>query len=503
MTARNCSRIGRCRTMLVIIAAWLCLLPMHAASAPTLTVSQQEVTVETGRTAQLLLSTGAMPEGAYIFIDGDPGILWALRKKGASEWVLWVGPQARLTSDATLTIQLLSRKHQRLAFTQVKITPKALPSPDAVVQVALLLDGGGLVEGRKSRAYLTVTNKSEQVIALRRIDPVGADGLHVTIDPGPALIRPRETAVRPLTVEVANGRVPRTGTHLLAVSVTVTTNLEPGEARKAAASAGAPGWEARILATKEIEVTVPGLSELQGVLQIPTLLLLPGLLAMIAYTAALDVAKPRPPGENPLGRLSVALSPGVWVVMIMISAVVGIAYALLAGRNILYGFGIRDVVWLWMISLLLGGLAGGNAYRKEKARQRASGAPRFAAALEPEPFLRQLLAEKEPLRRRVRVLGEQLLFDLGPGDADNVRWACGSIVMRPIQPHDPQMFQAIRSATDDARRIAAVSTFVEQGSLVLEWKPFLLGDVEVKAPQIVSGDLFTGVLREDSVLLET
>lgn len=501
MKRRIVNLIGTAKALFSSFAL-LFLFPVSASANPTLSVSQPSVTIETGRLTSVLLSVDTLPAKAYLYIDGDPGIAWSLRQAAPSQWVLRVGPTARLTADATLIIQLLGAGNKRIAVTQVKVTPKALPTPESVASLALMLDGGGLVEGLKSRAYLVVTNKSEHAIALRRVDPIASDGIVVTIDAASALIMPRETLVQPMTIEVERGRVPRTGTHQLAVRATLTTDLSPTEARLARGSIGAPGWEARVVASKEVDLTVPGLSELQGILQIPTLLLLPGLLAIIAFTALLDLAKPRPAGENPLSRLTIALSPGVWVVMIMISAVIDAGYAFAAGRDILYGFGLRDVAALWFVSLIVGGLAGWCAYKMEIARQRAAAAPRFAKGITPSVFLQQMARDGEPLRRRARLLGEQLLFDLGAVDAPNQLWACGVIVMRPTAAGGSQVLDAVRSAVDDAARIVIVVGLVQQGKLSLEWRPFILGAVRVAQPQIVSTDLFVDVLRDDTILQE-
>jgi hypothetical protein len=324
----------------------------------------------------------------------------------------------------------------------------------------------------------------------------------VKIEGSPPLILPRQTIVHPFEITVARGRVPRAGIHQLALEVSITSTLEPGEAKIAGKAAGTPGWEARILASKEIELTVPGLSELQGALQIPSLLLLPGIIAVIAFSAVLELTKPRPLGENPLSRLSIALSPGLWVLIIIVSFAIGTAYAVATGRNILYGFGIRDIIRLWSASLVLGGLVGWYAYYREKKRQRAAAAPRFARGLPPEAFLKQLIEKKEPLRRRVRVQGEQLLFDLGPADAPRELWACGAIAMRAVGPWDDQMMAAIRDDAGDAVRMAAIIDYAAQRKLELRWMPFLADGVRIAEPQIVSTNLFKGNLRDDVIVQE-
>lgn len=488
--------------VLMLLAASLWLMPALAAGASMLTVSQGSVTIETGRTAKLLLSTENAPAGGHIVVDAEPGISWSVDPKGAGEWVLSVSPDARLTSDGTLTVRLLSKTNQRLARTLVKVSPKALPAPDAVAQAALLLDGASVAEGTTSGGFLAITNKSERALAVRQIRSLGSNGISVKFDKPPSLILPRQTIVYPFTITVARGRVPRTGTHQLVLEVSITSTLEQGEAQVAGKAAGAPGWDARILVSKEIELTVPGLSELQGALQIPSLLLLPGILAVIAFSAVLELAKPRPLGENPLSRLSIALSPGLWVLVIIISFVIGAAYVLMTGRNILYGFGIQDIVELWFASLVFGGLAGWRAYHVEKGRQRAAAAPRFAADLSPEEFLRQLSGQGEPLRRKARVEGEQLLFDLGPAAAARELWACGAIAMRAIGPRDDQMMAAIRDDANDALRMAAIVQYAAQGKLELRWAPFFAGGVRIAEPQIVSANLFKGHLRDDVIVQE-
>lgn len=493
-------RGGGVMLFLTLLMTALSPAPIQAAT-PSFTVSRSAVIVETGGTTTLLLDATSVPRKAHVLVDADPGVGWSLRRTGPTQWLMRLGPKASITTDTVLTVQLVDAKGVRVAATNVTLTPKPLPSPDSVAQVALTLDGGGLAEGRSSRVYLTVTNKTEHAIALRRIQRLASTGLVVRVGAMPSPVMPRETKVLPLTIDVGRG-VPRAGTHLLGIAATLTTDLTPRELRVVGAAAGAPGWTAQILATKEVELTVPGISELQGVLQIPTLLLLPGLLAIIAFAAILDLAKPRPVGENPFGRLTIALSPGLWVVMITISAGVGFAYVLLTGRDILYGFGIRDVVWLWFASLILGSLVGCWAFCRERRRQLTAAAPRFTKTISPPTFLAQLVREGETLRRQARYDGEQALFDLGPGATADEVWACGAIAIRPAGAFEAQVFADIRDAANDALRVAAVERFLGAGKVTLEWRPFIFGGERIAEPQIVSPDLFKGLIREDDILRE-
>lgn len=487
----------------LLLVLEVCSFSGRAAAAPALSVSQASVTVETGRTAQLLIAADALPAGARLAVSGEPGIAWSLRPDGPARWILVIRAEPRLTNEATMTVQLIGPSGERFAAAQVKVTPKPLPAADAMVQASLLLDGGELVEGKDSRGYLAITNKSEQALAVRDIVPLASDEIGMTVGPGPTLVRPRATIVRPITIGVARGGgVPRTGQHLLALDLAITTSLSPDEAKLAGRTAGAGDWSAHLLVSKEIGLSVPGLSDLQGVLQIPTLLLLPGLLAIIAFNAFLEFARPRPAGENPLSRLAIIVSPGLWVAVIMISGAIGGLYALIAQRDILYGFGIRDLVWLWFVSLALGGLAGWWAYCREKKRQKAAAAPRFAPAIAPDAFLREMVSQGEPLKRRARLLSEQFLFDLGPGNAANELWACGAIGMRAASPPDPAVLAAMRSTDPDTTRVPVILDYAAKGILTLSWQPFIAGATRVAAPQIVSTDLFVGVLAQGDILQE-
>ncbi len=129
---------------------------------------------------------------------------------------------------------------------------------------------------------------------------------------------------------------------------------------------GSSRWSGQAVASTALAVGVPGMEAVQGVLQVPSFLLLPGFLFVAAYLLTAKLVRGRaPPETEKEGFLSLGWSAGRLAGLRSRSRLLLIGlYPLLMNvwlgspRNILYGFDLGDVIRVWVISLLLGGLGG-------------------------------------------------------------------------------------------------------------------------------------------------
>jgi hypothetical protein len=487
--------------------AWWAILLLMAGLFPAasgtaagagISLSQSNVTLEAGSSTTLLVTAGAAPRGSYLRFYADAGIEARVQGQGPRYWIVAVRTDSG-PSEGLLTVQLLSRG-QSLGFAQARVVSRPRPPPEAVAQASLILDGDSLVEGRDLLAFLTVANRSEQVLKVGALRPLAPRGIELLPSAqGPIL--PRSTLVIPVRIAVSGEAALAPGKHVVGFVIPLAAEKPMRQPPKAAGADSPLPWSGDLVATKEVVLSVPGMSAVEGVLQIPSLLLLPGLLAALTFAAALNRGKPRPPGEDPFSRLSVVLSPGLWVLMIIISGTIGLVYFWLTGRNILYAYSLRDVVCLSAASILAGGVAGGIAAAIEKARVARAAAPRFAKELSPLNLLVQLEREGKPLRMWSRRSQGVQIFDLGPGSSAEEAWACGGIEYRSAAQSDGSVTQGIRSAVAQGK-MDQIIRYAREGKVLLAWREFADGRVRVQAPQLVSRDLFKPPLVEDSLVQE-
>lgn len=481
-----------------LLCAWAAGGGLAAQADIALKASQESVTTEVGSPTTIAVVASGAPAGARLELIADRGVRATARKRGGGRWLLGVGAGADLAGDGLLTLELRDRSGRPLASTQVRVAARPKPAADALAQATLIFDREDLVEGNDLRGFLSVANRSEQTLAVGVARVVAAPGIDLEMGGLPGLVLPGRTLVVPIVARVSGTAPSMPGKHVVGLVVPLSSDLTPAQAAAAGASAGRRGLHAEILTTRELDVSVPGVSAVTGVLQIPSLLLLPGLLAVASFFAIASRARPRPVGEDPLARLALVLSPALWIIMIMLSGGIAILYRLLSGRNVLYAYGLRDVVWLWFGSIIAGGIAGWIAAGAEKRRRARAAAPRFRADATPIDVLQQLVQEQRPWRMRSKQAGGAQLFDLGVSPEGDRVWACGLIVYRLVG-------QAGAAAVRDAvlrRDVGILRAQLVAGAVTLTFKPYQVSGERIAGPRLVSPDLFEGITQEDELVQE-
>jgi hypothetical protein len=455
-----------------------------------LTLSQDSVTVEVGSSTKVLATAAVSLAGGHLRLSPDPGIRATLLSQGARQWVIGIEVHAPLTNEGLVTVELLDRKGLSTAAVQLKVVPKARPATETMAQAVLVLDGDDVVEGRSLEAFVTVTNRSDQNLAVGKLRPIVPAGIAIEIGtPLLGLIGPRQVGVQPITIKMADDASWSPGKHVVGIAVPLHSPPSPDSTKPTTAAATPAGWSGELIATQNVTLTVPGVSALEGVLQVPSLLLLPGLLAVVAFSAILDFAKPRPLGEDPLNRLAIVFSPGLWVLMILVSAAIGFVYAWVSGREILYVYAMRDLVWLSAIALSIGGLVGIGALVRERRLLARAAAPRFPPDLEPLALLAQLVRENQVWRLTAKQQSDAQLFLLGPGPDPKRVWACARIDCRFAPPHDPTIMGKVRQAIQ-AQNLDDMREQTEAQHISLSYSLFVAGAVQISAPQLVAASFF-------------
>lgn len=500
-------RAARCGSRLrlaimALLCAWATMEGRVAAQAgPSLRASQDSVAVEVGSPTTIAVVANPMPAGAMLEPSADRGVHATAQSRGAGHWLVSVSVDAGLAGEGLLTLELRGRSHRTLAAAQVRVIARPRPTGDALAQATLILDGDELIEGDKIQGLLAVANRSGQALRVGMPRAIGAPGMKFVIQRLPGLVLPDRTLVAPLTVQASGSYPTAAGKHVVGLVVPVTSDLGPADAVVAGASAGRPDLRAEMLAIKELNLTIPGVSAVTGVLQVPSLLLLPGMLAIATFFAIWGWARPRPVGEDPLNRLALVLSPALWIGMIMLSGGIGVVYWLISGRNVLYAYGLRDVIWLWFGSIAVAGLVGWIAYCREKRRQARAAAPRFAPGAEPIDVLAQVACEGRPWRMRSKQAAGAQLFDLGAAPESDRIWACGRIAYRFAGQADTAAMTAVRDAVTRGD-IHALRRRLAAGEITLTFVPFQADGIRIGSPLLVSPDLFNGNTPEDDLMQE-
>lgn len=208
---------------------------------------------------------------------------------------------------------------------------------DAQIETTL----NALNEQQPGEVFLIIKNVADAVVRVKDVLPSGPEFItfqvldleqEVTLAPGQS---------RAIPVVVKTKDVVRPGTHLLLFDI----RLEWERAGR--------NLTGNLILSREVEVGILGEAEILKALAVPSFLLLPGFLMIV--TVGLLWKLSRPTQEFPL-KVS---SPEFWLVAITLSILMAGVYPIatdrLTGirRNYLEGYGLIDVIQVWLSSILL------------------------------------------------------------------------------------------------------------------------------------------------------
>jgi hypothetical protein len=222
-----------------------------------------------------------------------------------------------------------------------------------------------LVEGGEGQVFVVVVNTSRHSIRIENVVPFEHPFIAVRRG-GPALpveIPPGQSQAIPYDLK-ANDNV-ETGEQLLLWQVDYGWD-EAGTSRKG-----------RLVAETRLRTKVLGESELLSALQLPSLLLLPGVLFLIMMPKLASLRRrffpvegdrEPVPGASFVQTAADALRPERVVMAVLFSLAMTFSYRWLSGRDFLVRYGLLDIFIVCLLSVLAAALACACEYGALRAR---------------------------------------------------------------------------------------------------------------------------------------
>lgn len=352
----------------------------------------------------------------------------------------------------------------RLAVTAV---PGRDSSPLDDVELSLKFDFESVSDVVAGKAYLIATNKSRYASTIKLVDVHVPAFLAAALTLEKQRLAPFATLVVPFDISVKQ-RAP-IGEWLILARVAVSRDVD------------ADGRDAIAAVESKIKVGVPGVSEVLQVLDLPSLLLIPGALVLATWSLLLGATKP--------GWLEWK-SSSFWVIAITLSIAVfvGLRWSGI-GTDYLVAFNVADAAWLW-IGCVVGAAVVGVLYlagrwavlryiawQAEQERRRREPLP----GDQPIDILRKLRRANEPFYLASYSRGpagnEQQIFRLGLAPAEGATWAVPRMLLTLKAKHKEaaDLAKAIEAANNDPRTgfpvlLAALEQGLQKDWISLDWE---------------------------------
>lgn len=256
-----------------------------------------------------------------------------------------------------MTYQILDKRTRRniskMITTSLDINSKAIKKPEDVVNVEVKSKLETLNENRSGIAYLSITNKANFPITIKQVEPSGSDFISFKdknskdskeIKNQPIIINKylKSNMTYSMPIEVKADRRVKPGKYILLFDV----QLEWQQDGKKQIT--------NIIKEKEVEIGVFGESGILQILQVPSILLLPGFLVLMTirqlWTWDWLNVKDRNAQFLPQG----IADPYFWFYAVLISLAIAILYLRFFGQNFLEIYGLEDVFWIWIWSIFGG-----------------------------------------------------------------------------------------------------------------------------------------------------
>ena len=229
---------------------------------------------------------------------------------------------------------------------QVKLRPPETIDNIAAIEIKSTLDS--LTQGAARDLIITATNKTAQPIHVK-VQPQESESIaFVAKQSANGKVMPADGIQidagqqSDFTFTASAKRRVNPGKQLLVFNVQVCTDVQ---------SCNDGPWRTYLL-TREVTVGVLGESEILKLLGIPSLLFLPGFLAMTSFALLWRFRLFRGPYADPNPPLS-EKEPGFWVISIILSAILlGIFVAIRS--DFLAFYGLPDLLQIWLVSIAAG-----------------------------------------------------------------------------------------------------------------------------------------------------
>lgn len=477
---------------------WLALLmvPVPASAEPVLTVTPAEIALTSGvpeRVVVTLAGTEAELRGAHLQILPPPGLQTkncarTTPARGTKGWIVTLQADSSLIASSAAFVVSTS---PRLVTGSLKVS--AAPSPAATAQFSaeLIYDGESLFDKAQGDVQLRLINLSDSTLSLQSslILPAfltrfcGDNGKACPPDPAVTLA-PRASQVVDYRIAVnsSNEHPLLSGKHQI-FALVLATRLST-----------ARPWQGSQITSREVNVGIPGLADVQALIQVPSFLLLPGFLICVVAMMTWGLWRPSAPeAGKPAAWLAVAMSPALWVLAISISMTIVWTYPRMndlfgrGRRDLLVGFDLSDVITVWVSSIIIGFVVGNLAVAYVAARKWWKSRGQFSTGDTADDALHKMKRLQLSLNRMmVDTAATGRLFQVADADEAGKVWAIPTIRYEALTGFDDASFANALTADDIDEVVTMIDEGTTAGTLRIDWGTA----AGAKGPRVVERTIF-------------
>jgi hypothetical protein len=331
-----------------------------------------------------------------------------------------------------------------MALGTLVVTSPKIETADQVAQVRAESVLTSLMEYRPGAVYLIVTNLADVPIQVTQVLTAGPDFVRFKLPSPGVTLAPRET--RTLVVDVEATGTVRPGKHLIVLETVVRWER------------GGRTYSGSIVTTRQLDIGVVGETEILTLLGVPSFLILPGFLMTMTLGWLWKNVKPKQDflkvKEAEFWFLSITLS------LLTVYAYPAITRALHVPRDYLQGYGLIDIVWVWLgsivttavayavVALLI--VAGKSGYNIWMRRQTPVKGDTPISIL--DKLHRQKLTIRRP-RASMTVDGKPVIVFLlqPPREGASEVWVSPSILVHTAQDNASSEDQVLFNGIEEAR----------------------------------------------------
>jgi hypothetical protein len=362
-----------------------------------------------------------------------------------------------------------------VAFSTLEINGPAREAAEKIVDVQIKTTLQALSEQQPGEVFLIIKNISNVAIRVTDVLPDGPEFITFQVSEleKSVTLAPGESKAVPVVVKAKD--VVRPGNHLLLFDV----RLEWERAGRSQSG--------NLILSREVEVGILGESEILKALAVPSFLLLPGFLMIVGVGLLWKLG--RSTQEFPL-KVS---SPEFWLVAITLSilmaAVYPIATQYLTGvrRSYLEGYGLIDVIQVWLSSIILafavyvGAMGTRNLASRALHWVRSVKQGRKTPSKDDDPvtLLKKLHRQNLGVRLDRVVVNIQEVKHFAfvlerPGEAWETLWVGPSITVEWLEGADVELRMQVDQQLGEKGSAAALAALLKrgqrEGALRVTWK---------------------------------
>jgi len=229
----------------------------------------------------------------------------------------------------------------KIATAVLELPQRALETVESVATGTFVTPIEKLTDGQTAQLYISVTNKSSTAIKVTSIASADVSSFSIKQKTPnfPVVIEPGTTALFPSTLKAKTRVKPGKASLLMNVSLKWGTNSH-----------------GNLVLSKEVTLGVIGESDILTAVGVPSLLLLPGYLIIVAF-AAIGVRKQ---SQTTFEKWNAIAKPEVLVLAVTLCWLMKLLYPWMpfsTGRDYTELYGLADIIVVWFMSVIIGASA--------------------------------------------------------------------------------------------------------------------------------------------------